>query len=313
MAYIEGRKRKNGSVTYYVRWIDPDTRQGVAQKMPSKDGAELLLSVVKAHANDIDAALESVAAHYRGIYTVSRMIEDHVSLLTVGGYTIRRYRGMLGCHIADGLSTMDAAKVENRDIVAWVKSMQAKGLAPKTTKNVHGLISASYELSQTNWGQAVGLFDRHRGPSASRQSSTCRSKPRRSPSTTDTPSSSGPPSRKRYSVWSGAPLSWAEFSQPVTYDWTGPKLVQHGTLLHDGDPDMNCLFRWDWRAMHLEFPEDYPDGAEEHYLDLFFMMQGRPYNQSVRIKVTPADEPAVRAWPAGRAETMRAMWQPFLG
>ena len=107
--------------------------------------------------------------------------------------------------------------------------------------------------------------------------------------------------------------SWAEFSQPVTYDRTGPQLIQHGTLLHDGDPDMNCLFRWDWRAMHLEFPEDYPDGAEEHYLDLFFMMQGKPYNQSVRIKVTPADEPTVRAWLAGRAETMRSMWQPFLG
>jgi hypothetical protein len=43
------------------------------------------------------------------------------------------------------------------------------------------------------------------------------------------------------------------------------------------------------------------------------MMQGRPYNQSVRISVTPADELAVREWLAGRAETMRAMWDPFLG
>lgn len=135
MANIEGRKRKNGSVTYYVRWIDPDTKQGVAQMMPSKEDAELLLSVLKAHANDIDSALESVKAHYRGIYTVSRMIENHVSLLTVGGSTIRRYRGMLDCHIADGLGTMDATKVEYRDIVAWVKSMRAKGLAPKTIKN----------------------------------------------------------------------------------------------------------------------------------------------------------------------------------
>ncbi|GAA2138421.1 hypothetical protein [Arthrobacter humicola] len=42
------------------------------------------------------------------------------------------------------------------------------------------------------------------------------------------------------------------------------------------------------------------------------MMQGRPYNQSVRIKVTPADELAVRAWLSGCAETMRAMWEPFL-
>jgi hypothetical protein len=144
VAYIEGRKRKNGSVTYYVRWIDPDTKQGLAQKTPSKDDAELLLAVLKAHANDIDSALESVRAHHRGVYTVSRMIENHLSLLTVGGYTMRRYRGMLRCHIADRLGTMDATKIEYRDIVAWVKDMQAKGLEPKTIKNVHGLISASF-------------------------------------------------------------------------------------------------------------------------------------------------------------------------
>jgi hypothetical protein len=63
--------------------------------------------------------------------------------------------------------------------------------------------------------------------------------------------------------------------------------------------------------MHLEYPEDYPDGQEQHYLDLFFMMQGKPNNQSVRIKVTPADQPAVREWLAGRAETMRAMGELF--
>jgi len=74
------------------------------------------------------------------------MIENHISLLTVGGYTIRRYRGMLRGHIADGLGTLDATKVEYRDIVAWVKNMQAKGLEPKTIKNVHALISASFSI-----------------------------------------------------------------------------------------------------------------------------------------------------------------------
>ncbi|WP_078108888.1 site-specific integrase [Arthrobacter sp. SRS-W-1-2016] len=145
MAYIEDRKRKDGTVTHYVRWTDPDSKQRMAQKMPSKDSAKLLLTVLKAHGNNIDSALESVRAHYRGVYTVSRMIEDHISLLTHSGYTIRRYRGMLRCHIADGIGTMDATKVEYRDVVAWVKDMQLKGLAPKTIKNVHGLISASFK------------------------------------------------------------------------------------------------------------------------------------------------------------------------
>lgn len=78
------------------------------------------------------------------------MIENDISLLTVDGYTIRRYRGMLGCHVDHGLGTMDATRVEYRDIVAWVKSMQAKGLAPKTIRNVRGLILASPETKAPN-------------------------------------------------------------------------------------------------------------------------------------------------------------------
>jgi hypothetical protein len=131
VAYIEGRKRKNGTVTYYVRWIDSDSRQGMAQKTPSEDSANLLLTVLKAHAHGIDSALESVKAHYRGVYTVSRMIENHISLLTVAGYIIRRYRGMLGCRIADGLGMMDATKIEYRDIVAWVKAGRPKAWHPR--------------------------------------------------------------------------------------------------------------------------------------------------------------------------------------
>jgi len=48
--HIEDRKRKDGTVTYYVRWIDPDSKQRMAQKMPSHDSAKLLLTVLKAHA-----------------------------------------------------------------------------------------------------------------------------------------------------------------------------------------------------------------------------------------------------------------------
>jgi hypothetical protein len=42
-------------------------------------------------------------------------------------------------------------------------------------------------------------------------------------------------------------------------------------------------------------------------------MQGRPYNQSVEVKVAEADEPAILAWLAERSQTMRAMWELFLG
>ncbi|OBK22537.1 hypothetical protein A5635_21720 [Mycobacterium asiaticum] len=71
------------------------------------------------------------------------------------------------------------------------------------------------------------------------------------------------------------------------------------------------MFRWDWHAWHLEYPEDYPD-SEKHELQLFFMLQRKAFNKSVSIAVTPADEPDVRAWLQERAKTMAAIWQPLL-
>lgn len=42
-------------------------------------------------------------------------------------------------------------------------------------------------------------------------------------------------------------------------------------------------------------------------------MPGKPFKQSVEVKVTEEDEPDVRAWLAERGQTMRAMWERFLG
>jgi site-specific recombinase XerD len=145
VAYIEARKRKDGSTTHYVRWVDPGTKATLTQKMDSEESAKFLLTVLRAHGNNVDAALANAIDHFSGVYTVSRMIEDHIGLLTsANGYTIRRYKGNLKCHIAETLGQMDAAEVEYRDIVAWIKSMQAKGLTSKTIANVHGLISAAF-------------------------------------------------------------------------------------------------------------------------------------------------------------------------
>lgn len=119
----------------------------MTQKVDSKESAELLLTVLKAHSSDVDAALRSTKDYFSGVYSVTRLIEDHIEHLTnVNGYTIRRYRGNLKCHIANDLGTMAAADVEYRDIVRWVKQMQAKGLSAKTIANVHGLISAAFNF-----------------------------------------------------------------------------------------------------------------------------------------------------------------------
>ena len=100
--------------------------------------------MIEAHDNDADAALAAALEHFRGAYTVGRMVEDHIDLLTgVGGYTLRRYRGMLDGHVRETFGSLDAAKVKFRDVVGWIRELEGKGLASKTIRNINGLVSAA--------------------------------------------------------------------------------------------------------------------------------------------------------------------------
>ncbi|MEV6555915.1 hypothetical protein AB0M22_09375 [Nocardia sp. NPDC051756] len=81
------------------------------------------------------------------------------------------------------------------------------------------------------------------------------------------------------------------------------------------DRDYNLLYRWDWTAWHLEFPQFYPDEqgrTEHHELKLYFMLQRKAFCRSLYVNVTEADEPEVRAWLTECAETVRALWEPIL-
>ena len=160
VAYRDSRQRKDGTVTHFVRWVDPATKKQRTQKVASEDDANFLVTVLNAHGNDVDAALNSAKDHYKGIYTVTRMIEDHIALLTnAKGYTIRRYKSNHKCRVADTLGTLDATKVEYRDIVQWMKGMEAKGLASKTI----AITTASYPRSSTRWSEtSVDLTTRAR-------------------------------------------------------------------------------------------------------------------------------------------------------
>ncbi|WKW86341.1 hypothetical protein SEA_BUDSKI_64 [Gordonia phage Budski] len=79
------------------------------------------------------------------------------------------------------------------------------------------------------------------------------------------------------------------------------------------DPDLNLVFRWDWHAWHIEYPDDYPDGTEKHELSIYFMLQRKAFNKSVTVSVTADDEPHVRAWLTQRAQTIVSIWEPLIG
>ena len=117
----------------------------MSEKLDNLADARFLLTVLKAHDSDTEAAHQNAATFYAETYTVAKMVKEHIDLLTgVNGYTIRRYRGNLKNHLTDGLGTMDAHQIGYRDDVEWVQVMEAKGLSAKTIANVHGLLSAAF-------------------------------------------------------------------------------------------------------------------------------------------------------------------------
>lgn len=73
------------------------------------------------------------------------------------------------------------------------------------------------------------------------------------------------------------------------------------------DFDYNLVFRWDWAAPAPD------DRIQQHRLTVFWMGQRRGRFWSSIVNVTPADEPAVRAWLEPRWAQMQALWAPLGG
>lgn len=90
------------------------------------------------------SALDSAKDYFQGRYTGVRMIEDHIGLLTdANGYTAGAARATSNVMLLPLWASWTPLRW-NRDIVAWIKGVQAKGLLSKTIANVHGLISAAF-------------------------------------------------------------------------------------------------------------------------------------------------------------------------
>lgn len=82
----------------------------------------------------------------------------------------------------------------------------------------------------------------------------------------------------------------------------------------DTDPDMNLVFRWDWKRadpadyeVELEEGEDLPPDT----LNVYWVLQRKAILRSTECIVTEDDEPAVREWLTERAKTITAIWRPI--
>ncbi|MGW2267106.1 hypothetical protein [Streptomyces koyangensis] len=80
----------------------------------------------------------------------------------------------------------------------------------------------------------------------------------------------------------------------------------------DNDPDLNLVFRWDWKRPDPADYEPFGEAVPPDTLAVYWVLQRKAILRSTECVVTEADEPAVREWLARRAQTVADVWAPFL-
>ena len=143
MASIRKRPRKDGTTTWQVLWREDGQQQG--HTAYTEDEAKLWKHAIES-TGSWGAANKVIKAAAAGSYTVTRAVQDHISLLLKPSpQTIHNYRAMLENHIKDSIGAVAVTDLSEQEVASWVRGMMRKGLSPKTIKNVHGLISAALE------------------------------------------------------------------------------------------------------------------------------------------------------------------------
>jgi integrase len=124
-------------------WRDPDTRRQQSEAFDMLTDAKIFQRALNANGQSFEVA-DAVLASAQAQHTVASVVREHIDMLMKPGErTIRAYNHMLEDHIADTIGGIAVDEVGYRHLAHWVKTMQGKGLAPKTIRNVHGLISSA--------------------------------------------------------------------------------------------------------------------------------------------------------------------------
>ncbi|WP_216636658.1 hypothetical protein [Arthrobacter sp. OY3WO11] len=149
MASIATRTKKDGSKSYMVRWRDPKTRASQGLTVASLTEAETLKRLLDANGQSFEIAQHAILSNEKRTPTVAEVIQEHIDLLIrPSSGTTKTYQTMLDLHVRSVIGHVPVDKLDYRLIAHWVKSMMAKGKAPKTIHNVHGLISAAMNTAE---------------------------------------------------------------------------------------------------------------------------------------------------------------------
>jgi hypothetical protein len=149
MARIRKRPKKDGSPSYMVCWRDPKTRASQGLTVATLTEAETLKRLLDANGQSFEVAQQAFISNEKRTPTVAEVIQEHIDLLIrPSSGTTKTYQTMLELHIRPVIGHVPADKLDYRVIAHWVKAMMAKGKAPKTIHNIHGLISAAMNTAE---------------------------------------------------------------------------------------------------------------------------------------------------------------------
>ncbi len=141
MPSLHTRTHASGAVSYRVMWREHGRQH--ARTFDNEPGAKKWLALLEAAGSDVAlSALEvSGAAHAR---TVEEQVAAHIEHLTgIEDGTRRDYTRMAERDIYPHLGPVPLPVLSRDDVASWVNKLQRRGLAPKTIKHRHSLLSAS--------------------------------------------------------------------------------------------------------------------------------------------------------------------------
>lgn len=141
MASIEPRRNGAGVVTSYrVVWRDLGAKR--SQAVASLEQAQQWKAVLEAAGHDTARATEALLSGGMATPPLVDVAEQHLAGLTgAQPYTVRKYRDYLRLHLAS-LAPRPVATITEADVAAWIRDMQAKGMSPKSIRNVHAFLGA---------------------------------------------------------------------------------------------------------------------------------------------------------------------------
>jgi hypothetical protein len=111
--------------------------------------AETPKRLLDANGQSFKIAQYAITSNEKRTPTVADVIQEHIDLLIrPPSGTTKTHQTMLDRHVRNVIGHAPVDKLDYRLITHWVKAMAAKGLAPKTIHNIHGLISAAINTAE---------------------------------------------------------------------------------------------------------------------------------------------------------------------